>query len=79
MPEECRIEHAGVIEEGHSGCRRKTMAQQFVNEKEEKVEDETVSTETPQQRIDRVANELAMKPSRTEKKFDNENSTPFNK
>ncbi len=55
------------------------MPQQFVNEKEDKVEDETVSTETPQQRIDRVANELAVKPARTEKKFDKENSNLFTK
>lgn len=55
------------------------MPQQFVNQKEEKVENETVSNETPQQRIDRVANELAVKPARTEKKFEKENSNIFSK
>ena len=55
------------------------MPQQFVNQKEEKVEDETVSTETPQQKIERVANELAIKPAKTEKKFDEENSKMFSK
>jgi hypothetical protein len=79
MPAESRIEHACAIEEGHSDCRRKNMPEQFVHENSVKVDKETVSNETPQQRIDRVANELAMKPSRTEKKFDKENSTPFSK
>ena len=55
------------------------MPQQFVNQKEEKVEDKTVSSEAPQQKIDRVANELAVKPARTEKKFDEENSKMFSK
>jgi hypothetical protein len=55
------------------------MPEQFVNQKEEKVEDKTVSNETAQQKIDRVANELAVKPARTEKKFDKENSNLFTK
>ena len=53
------------------------MPEQFVNQKEEKIADETVSSETPQQKIDRVANELAVKPAKTEKKFDQENSKIF--
>ena len=55
------------------------MPEQFVHENSVKVDKETVSNETPQQRIDRVANELAVKPARTEKKFDKENSTLFTK
>jgi len=79
MRAECRIEQDRLGEQGHSNGRRKTMPQQFVNQKEEKVENETVSNETPQQRIDRVANELAVKPARTEKKFEKENSNIFSK
>jgi hypothetical protein len=55
------------------------MPKQFVHENSVKVEKETVANETAQQRIDRVANELAVKPARTEKKFDKENSNLFSK
>jgi hypothetical protein len=43
------------------------------------VKDATVSYETAQEKIDRVANKLAAKPAKTEKKFDRENSGLFTK
>jgi len=55
------------------------MPQQFENPEEQKVKDETVSTETAQRKMDRVADKLAKKPAQAEKKFDKENSVIFNK
>jgi len=55
------------------------MPEQFVNPKAVKVEDDTVSDETAQQKIDRVANELAVKPAKTEQKFDRDNNNLFSK
>ncbi|MGA2047909.1 MAG: hypothetical protein ABSG96_09450 [Terracidiphilus sp.] len=55
------------------------MPEQFVNQNEEEVQDQAASSETPQQKIDRVADELAVKPARTEKKFEQENRKIFSK
>jgi hypothetical protein len=55
------------------------MPEQFENREEVKVKDETASKETEQQKIDRVADNLAKKPAQAEKKFDKENSVIFNK
>ena len=46
------------------------MPQQFENPEVIKVENETVSDETAQKRIERVAEEAAEKPSRTERDYD---------
>jgi hypothetical protein len=55
------------------------MPEQFENPKEVKVKDEIVADETAKQKIDHVAGELAAKPAKTEKKFDQENSVLFTK
>ena len=55
------------------------MPEQFKNPEEVQVKDKTVTDETAQQKIDRAAGKLAEKPAKTEKKFDRENSVPFNK
>jgi uncharacterized protein YmfQ (DUF2313 family) len=50
------------------------MPEQFENPKVSKLEDETISDATAQQRIDRVAEKLAKKSSHTEEDFDKEHS-----
>jgi hypothetical protein len=55
------------------------MAEQFVNPVETKVQDKTVADTSAQKRIDKVAEQLALKPAKTEKHFDKENSNPFSK
>ena len=55
------------------------MPEEFVNAEEVKVEEQTESELTAQQKIDQVANRLAGKPAETEKKFDKENSNLFTK
>jgi len=46
------------------------MPEQFENQEETKLEDETVSHPSAQERIDRVADKAATKPSKTVKKFE---------
>lgn len=55
------------------------MPEEFVNVEEVKVEAETESDLTAQQRIDHVANRLAGKAGETEKVFDGENARLFDK
>lgn len=55
------------------------MPEEFVNAEEVKVKETTESELTSQQKIDLVANRLAGKPADTEKTFDKENGTLFNK
>jgi hypothetical protein len=46
------------------------MAKQFENPEVTKTEDETVSDAAAQKRLDRVAEEMAEKSSRTEQKYE---------
>ena len=55
------------------------MTEQFENEEEIRVEEETVSDEAAQKRIDHVAEKAAEKAGKTEKHFDRENGVVFNK
>jgi hypothetical protein len=50
------------------------MPEQFENPEETKVKDETVSEESAQKRIDRVAEKAAARAADTEKKFDVEHT-----
>jgi hypothetical protein len=43
------------------------------------VQDKTVSDTSARKRIDKVAEELAVKPAKTEKHFDKENNNLFSK
>jgi hypothetical protein len=79
MRAESKIEQDRLGQKGHLRFRRQTMPEQFVNQNEEEVQDQAASSETPQQKIDRVADELAVKPARTEKKFEQENRKIFSK
>jgi hypothetical protein len=54
------------------------MTKQFENPIETKVEEDTPDT-SAQKRIQKVAEELAVKPAKTVKNFDQENSKPFSK
>jgi hypothetical protein len=47
-----------------------TMARQFENPEEAKLEDETVSDATAQQRIERLAEKAAEKSSKDEQRYD---------
>jgi hypothetical protein len=48
------------------------MTKQFENPEVTKLEDETASNLSPQQKIDRVAEKAAEKPAKTEQKYDQE-------
>lgn len=48
------------------------MSKQFENPQEQKVEDETVSTESSRERIDNIAEQAAKKASKTEQKKEND-------
>jgi hypothetical protein len=54
------------------------MAKQFENPQETKLEDETVSDETAQEKIERVADKAAAKSSKVEQKFDSEHTVTPN-
>jgi len=55
------------------------MPEQFENPNETKVEEETVSNPSAKQVIDRVAQQAAVKSTKTVQKFDKENSNLFTK
>jgi hypothetical protein len=59
--------------------RRIIMAKQFENPQETKVEDETVTKPSTEEKINQVADKMARKPAETEKTFDKENSKLFSK
>jgi hypothetical protein len=50
------------------------MPEQFENPEAVKLEKETVSDETAQQKIDRVAEKAAQKPAHTVKKYDKDHA-----
>jgi chromatin segregation and condensation protein Rec8/ScpA/Scc1 (kleisin family) len=50
------------------------MPEQFEDPEATKVDDETISDPTAQERIDRVAERLAKKPALTEQKYDQDHS-----
>ncbi|MGD0939417.1 MAG: hypothetical protein ABR905_06850, partial [Terracidiphilus sp.] len=58
---------------------RSKMPEQFENPQADKLEDDTVSDESVEKKIDRVAEKAAEKSSRTEQRFDKENSQPFSR
>jgi hypothetical protein len=53
---------------------RITMAEQFENPEEEKVDDETADDLTPEQRAQREAERLAKKGAKREQEFDKEHN-----
>jgi hypothetical protein len=55
-----------------------TMARQFENPEETKLEDETVSDTTAQQRIERVAEKAAKKSSKDEQHYDKDHDNISN-
>ena len=55
------------------------MSKQFENPNEAKVEDETASNSSPEQIISHIAEKAAEKSTKTEQKYDQENSTLFSK
>jgi hypothetical protein len=55
------------------------MPKQFENPQEKKVKDETVSSVSPQKRIERVADKAAGKSAKTQQSFDKDNSQLFSK
>jgi hypothetical protein len=55
------------------------MSKQFENPNEAKVADETTTGTSSEQVINRFAEKAAEKPTKTEQKFDQENSTLFSK
>ena len=55
------------------------MTQKFENPKVEKLEDETVSNTTKQERVDKVADKAAEKPAKSEQHYDDNNSKLFSK
>lgn len=55
------------------------MTQQFENPKVEKLEEETVSNTTKQERLDTVADKAAEKPAKSEQHYDKNNSKLFSK
>ena len=52
--------------------QEKNISKQFENPQEQKVEDETVSTESSRERIDNIAEQAAKKASKTEQKKEND-------
>lgn len=55
------------------------MTQKFENPEVEKLDDETISNATKQERVNNVANKAAEKPAKTEQHFDKKNSKLFSK
>jgi hypothetical protein len=55
------------------------MTEQFQNPAEVKVEEDGITDNTAQRKIERVADKAAAKSTKTEQKFDKENSPLFNK
>ena len=55
------------------------MPERFENPEAKKLEDEIVSDASPQKKIDRVAEKAAEKSTKTEQKFDKDNSNLFSK
>jgi hypothetical protein len=55
------------------------MKKQFENPQEAKVEEETVTNDSTQKRVDRVAEKAAEKSTKAEQHFDKENSNLFSK
>jgi predicted membrane-bound dolichyl-phosphate-mannose-protein mannosyltransferase len=58
------------VKEVDSGIRRYTMPKQFENPEAKKLDDEIVSVESAQKKIENVAEKAAEKPAKTEQKFD---------
>jgi hypothetical protein len=50
------------------------MAHQFENPKATKLEDETISEESPKEKIERVAEEAAAKAAKAEQKYDKDHT-----
>ena len=48
------------------------MSEQFENPEVKKLEDKTISNPSAQKRIDRIAEEIAEKPAKTEQEYDRE-------
>jgi hypothetical protein len=55
------------------------MQTQFENPQEAKLKEETVTNDSTQKRVDHVAEKAAEKSTKTEQKFDKENSNIFSK
>ena len=55
------------------------MQTQFENPNEAKLKEETVTSDSTQKRVDRVAEKAAEKSAKIEQKFDEENSSLFTK
>jgi hypothetical protein len=55
------------------------MAKQFQNPVETKVENETATGSSAQQKIDSIADKAAAKPAKTEQKYDKNNNQLFSK
>jgi hypothetical protein len=55
------------------------MKTQFENPQEEKLKEETVTNDSTQKRVDRVAEKAAEKSTKAEQKFDKDNGNPFSK
>lgn len=55
------------------------MTQKFENPKVEKLDAETISNTTKQERVNNVADKAAEKPAKTEQHFDKKNSKLFSK
>jgi hypothetical protein len=55
------------------------MPKEFENPQEAKLVDETISNPSPQEMIEHVANQAAVKAIKAEQKFDKENSNLFTK
>jgi hypothetical protein len=55
------------------------MTQIFENPKVEKLDDETASNTTKQERVDNLANKAAEKPAKAEQHYDKNNSNLFSK
>jgi hypothetical protein len=63
----------------HVGNQEITMQKQFENPEEEKLKEETVTNDSTQKRVDRVAEKAAEKSTKAEQRFDKENSNLFSK
>ncbi|MGD0737006.1 MAG: hypothetical protein ABR976_17880 [Terracidiphilus sp.] len=55
------------------------MAEQFENKEETRLEEDTATDATAQEKINRVANKAAEKSTKTVQHYDKENSVPFTK
>jgi hypothetical protein len=61
------------------GNKEITMQTQFENPQEAKLKEETVTNDSTQKRVDRVAEKAAEKSSKAEQHFDKDNSNLFSK